>query len=138
MQATINAVCYGIFINSRGNRLSDNRIAKNSIVQVISHIVSLQSLIIDLCSKAFGLADFVITFSRNIFDTGYKINFSIFQRKNLGIIIRDALNRKAIYFRCFTPIVGIAYKIPCLAIIVPFVHIWAGSIGGCPKSIFSG
>mgnify|MGYP006867314090 CR=1 FL=1 len=94
MQATINTVCNGIFINRRGNSLSDNRIAKNSIVQVISHIVSLQSLIIDFGAKAFGLADFVITFRRDIFDTGYEINLSIFQRKNFSVIIRDALNGK--------------------------------------------
>ena len=138
MQATINTVCNGIFINRRGNSLSDNRIAKNSIVQVISHIVSLQSLIIDFGAKAFGLADFVITFRRDIFDTGYEINLSIFQRKNFSVIIRDALNGKTIHFRCFTPVVGIANKIPCLAVIVPFVHVWTGSIGGRSESIFSG
>ena len=137
-QATVDVVYYGILINGGRNGLTNHLVAKNLTAQVIAHIVSLQRLFIDLSAISICLLHLSIALGRDILNTGEEVHLTILHCQNLGVVVRNILDGETVYFGSIAPVIGIADKIPGLPVIIPGIHIGAGSISGVAEALLLG
>ena len=80
-------------------------------------------------TKSLSVLHFHKTFIGDVRDSCDKINLSVFQCEDFSIIVRNALDRKTLNIRFFTPIVGIALEIPSLPVIISNIHVGTCAIG---------
>ena len=79
-----------------------------------------------------------IALGRDILNTGEEVHLTILHCQNLGVVVRNILDGETVYFWSIAPVIGIADKIPGLPVIIPGIHIGAGSISGVAEALLLG
>ena len=137
-QAAVDIFYHGILINGGRNGLPNHLIAKDLAAQIIAHIVGLQGFFIGLSAETVCLLHLSIALGGNILDAGEKVHLTILHCQNLGVVVRNILDGETVYFGSIAPVIGIADKIPGLPVIIPGIHIGAGSISGAAEALLLG